>query len=405
MRRLLFLACALLVIAEALAIRAEPPVSKSHAALLAAIPPSHRHLHTLDVFFPRRQNVMLRGSALRGTCLVPGVAILRRDGDLYLTTPQGFTALSLDEATQLYARPKPLGTYRVVVLGGSTVFGIGAKRPEGTLPAQLRQELSRLMPGRKVEVINAGVPRAASANELLYLETTLLDYTPDLVIAYNGWNDIAATHGLMSPRNGRTSSALGIIEAPLIDSRLADSMSVTGSAGHLAMNIVGSLDLALSRSALYRRLRAFTTRTSWPTPPHTLHPGAAAMYARNLERIIDCSRREKFKLALFLQPLLGADRKPLSPDERVLLGQARGLYDFMLRVPFYKEAERTFEGLARRHRGGDGVCAASLTSAFRHTSDTVYVDRFGHINQQGNLIVATEMARRLQACRLLPATP
>ena len=43
-----------------------------------------------------------------------------------------------------------------------------------------------------VEVINSGVQGADSFNELELIKTRLLSYAPDMVIVYDGWNDLRA---------------------------------------------------------------------------------------------------------------------------------------------------------------------------------------------------------------------
>lgn len=73
--------------------------------------------------------------------------------------------------------------HRVVVLGGSAAFGTGLRRDADTFAAQLEARL----PG--AEVINAAVIGYHSGEELLTLVERVIDLRPDLVIAFDGWND------------------------------------------------------------------------------------------------------------------------------------------------------------------------------------------------------------------------
>ncbi len=332
-RRLLLGGLLLLLLAEAATTSRESRDDAGLAARRPLPPSSHRYIGELEARFPRRWNALLRGSGLHGVRLEHNVAFSLRGRGMHLTTPEGFAALSMSDATRLYARPKPAGVYRVAVLGGSTVFGTGARRPEETLPARIRAALAAAAPGRVLEVINAGIPGAASGREWLYLESVLLAYEPDLVIVYNGWNDVWTNHHLLSRTASLGPAALAHAEDDTINARLNDSVTVAGSARSLAANAGGELDLALSRSALYRRLREAVASRSRPAekPKPALHPQAVEMYARNLERFIATARRERFKLALFLQPLLGVDGKPLSSEEAVFTDQSA----LHLRAPFY----------------------------------------------------------------------
>ena len=42
----------------------------------------------------------------------------------------------------------------------------------------------------KYEVINAGVGGFYSGQELTYIVTELVDYHPNIIIAFDGWNDL-----------------------------------------------------------------------------------------------------------------------------------------------------------------------------------------------------------------------
>lgn len=82
--------------------------------------------------------------------------------------------------------PKPKGVFRVFVIGGSTVYG--GFNDKWIMSSYLEKELSAFIPN--VEVINAGVVGYASESELILLETKVLDLDPDLVVVFDGRNDI-----------------------------------------------------------------------------------------------------------------------------------------------------------------------------------------------------------------------
>ena len=87
-----------------------------------------------------------------------------------------------------FSIPKPKGTVRIVIYGGSAAFDIGA--PEGEdWPRQVETRL-RDAGFENAEVVNAGVPGLASADAVgrLLTEGWLLE--PDVVLLYNTWNDI-----------------------------------------------------------------------------------------------------------------------------------------------------------------------------------------------------------------------
>lgn len=78
---------------------------------------------------------------------------------------------------------KPPGTYRILNLGDSVVFGWGVAY-EDTYGCRLQELLNQRYGSEPVtyEIINAGVPGWNMANILAYLEAEGLDYQPDLVL-------------------------------------------------------------------------------------------------------------------------------------------------------------------------------------------------------------------------------
>jgi hypothetical protein len=73
------------------------------------------------------------------------------------------------------------GTFRIAVLGSSPVFGLGVEDGE-TLPAQLPARLSELVPERRVEVLNLGLPENYLASQLVTYARYVRPLEPDLVV-------------------------------------------------------------------------------------------------------------------------------------------------------------------------------------------------------------------------------
>ncbi len=92
---------------------------------------------------------------------------------------------------QDFAVPKPAGEFRIICVGDSTTFG-WKNAVVHTYPHILQQILTRKFPGRKIKVINAGVPGFNAAFALSYLALRLVHFQPDLVILKLGYNDAFA---------------------------------------------------------------------------------------------------------------------------------------------------------------------------------------------------------------------
>jgi len=84
---------------------------------------------------------------------------------------------------------KPAGTYRIFVMGGSTVF-CGQEKWEDTHCRILELELRKQYPDVKIEVQNAGADWHTSMHAMIRFLYNVQQYQPDLVIAFHGINDM-----------------------------------------------------------------------------------------------------------------------------------------------------------------------------------------------------------------------
>jgi lysophospholipase L1-like esterase len=110
----------------------------------------------------------------------PGAEMTGPGGVRYVVNPDGFR-------DRRYARPKPAGTFRIVVLGHSTAFGWGVVA-EDTFPKWLERRLTALVPG--AEVLNLGISGYNPYTETALLADVGVSYEPDLVLVEFGINDL-----------------------------------------------------------------------------------------------------------------------------------------------------------------------------------------------------------------------
>lgn len=145
--------------------------------------------------------------------------------------------------------PAKTGRFRIICLGDSCTRLSGQGPP---YTAILEQELDP----RRVEVFNASLPGYTSHQGLAWLETQLLDFAPDLVVVYFGWND----HWRSTGRTDRQLAA----------------------------------DLAARRPRLWRLLQ----RPAQPPPLRV----STAEYAENLRRVADLVTRRGGQVLLLTAP-------------------------------------------------------------------------------------------------------
>jgi len=85
-------------------------------------------------------------------------------------------------------KEKPTNTYRIFTVGGSSMYSQDSLDDE-TISYHLQKKFDQYDLGVKIEVINAGVNGAWSGTETDMIKDKLVEFTPDLLLVYDGWND------------------------------------------------------------------------------------------------------------------------------------------------------------------------------------------------------------------------
>jgi len=130
------------------------------------------------------------------------------------TTPDWTTGKAVYDTTVIHInnygfrgpdieKDKPENTIRVFTMGGSTVFGSGVFDDQ-TFPSYLQKLFDGADLPFKVEVINAGWSAFTSKDETEKIKTELFDFSPDLFLVYDGWNDIYHQHSSLNKESSPT---------------------------------------------------------------------------------------------------------------------------------------------------------------------------------------------------------
>ena len=81
-------------------------------------------------------------------------------------------------------------TLTVVALGSSSTTGFGTFVSGGTFPEVMKQELLRLRPSARIELINSGRIMDDLSGNVARIDKDVLHYKPDLVVWQIGTNDV-----------------------------------------------------------------------------------------------------------------------------------------------------------------------------------------------------------------------
>lgn len=294
------------------------------------------------------------------------------DAPRLLEPGQNYETVSIDAHGFRHAgqieTPKPDGTYRIFVLGGSTVFGSGVT-DDHTLPAHLESMFDLAY---KVEVINAGVNGATSFGEKYVALNRLPVFEPDLVVIYDGNNDARAR-----------------LDNPGINHE-AHVGTIAGVAWHdpppqnplqTAWHATKTRELAkeITREIQYRA-GVLEQRPVDSTPLDI----KAAVWRERMESICDYGAQAGYRTAVFLQPIAQTDAHSMAAHYRnnALVGEALGAY------------------AAQLERLGSCAMAHDLRGSLEGRA--VFTDHV-HLNGPGNQIIAGHIHAHI--AEVMPAPP
>ena len=133
------------------------------------------------------------------------------EDDLLFWAPKGFfphgadfsyrddmTVRTINFRSGAVPKSKPKNVYRIMVLGGSNVYGDGIDNPRETFSQVLEKMANANLEKTRIEVINAGVPGYNSFQIKIFFKYFASKYNPDLVICYLGRNDVTSGVGIYS---------------------------------------------------------------------------------------------------------------------------------------------------------------------------------------------------------------
>jgi tetratricopeptide (TPR) repeat protein len=170
-------------------------------------------------------------------------------------------------APELFSRVKPASTFRILCIGESTTAGFPFES-QVPFPVQLREILAHAYPGRRFEVLNAGISAISSYVTLDLLDELLRETDPDVVVAYLGHNEFYGVYGsgsTLSPGGKRilvtTMLRLQHLHlAQMVKHALGALRSRPASATEdrtLMQNVIGDQDIALGSLQYRNTLEAF----------------------------------------------------------------------------------------------------------------------------------------------------
>jgi hypothetical protein len=284
------------------------------------------------------------------------------------TTPQGIWRRTINARN---GGCEEQNSVEVWMFGGSTLYGTGVP-DEATLPSFLSRELNSAGPECFV-VSNFGVEGYVTNQEIILLiEQLKVGRRPGIVIFYDGVNDSFA--GAISPGIPNAHVSLANIKARV-------EGSVTGRIDFLRNS--NTLQLVVTGVNWLRRAK------STETIIEEIGPKASATldnYETNLHMARILGEAYGFRVFCFWQPALVYGHKPLDPFEMQIAGNDATKNSFRILAEVYRKAEEQSASSGR---------FVFLGNIFDTVKEPLYIDKWMHLDPDGNELVARSIAKYL----------
>lgn len=268
---------------------------------------------------------------------------------------------------------------RVFVFGGSTMWGTGA--PDwGTIPAYLQQGLSKQY-GVPLRVENYAESAYVSTQGLIQLLLLLeAGQVPDMVIFYDGVNDIFAAR-----QNGHPADHQNLSQ---ISARFRDAEPPLSK----WLRNTNTLRLLQRLAAAKPPVDKGAFPGEKPLDPERLAGELAETYL-NIYRIVGIlAQAYHFKYYFFWQPYILEGNKILTAEEKRLLSELD--WELKMDETLIRLSRETYTRVAELAPAYDRLYY--LGDVFDRETGSIWIDTWGHVIPEGNLLIAREMCKLIR---------
>ena len=263
-----------------------------------------------------------------------------------------------------FEREKPSEVFRIFALGDSCTFGTSWMT---AYPALLQAELASRNLGKHFEVINAGIEGYNSTYALARLKEEVLQYDPDLVIVYVGWNDLMKSN--------------------------PESQSDTGKFKWLALAMEQSYLVKAYKKLMFYYLRPLIMKPKVAgndQEAHAFDNFVPATFKRNLEAMVTILRDHQVEVLFVTRPTVVTEGMTNEDIEKshVLFPYYAGAYS----LTQFLSLHNAYNQVTREAAKGLGVPLVDLDEMFnRYDKRDLFWDTM-HPSDKGHRLIAQALA-------------
>jgi lysophospholipase L1-like esterase len=258
-------------------------------------------------------------------------------------------------------------TFRVFVVGSSTTRGAGSTNDSSTIAGFLQKFLEQDNLPIRIEVINAGINAYFSLWEKQLIQNKLLEFKPDLIIAYSGFADLDNS---LEYHKGK------YYEISFVDKMIEKTYEIVPE--------YQSLQTIRKIQADFRKDTQIQGVNSEINDPELIVSSEISekveLWKQRWIEVCELGIENNFETLIFLQPIVGSGNKILSDFENTAYEKTTKHY-----VKEYEKFAMEINDLNTRCLG-----AKDLRGIFDEYSHTIQYDGI-HTADEGNKIIAKNM--------------
>ena len=266
---------------------------------------------------------------------------------------------------------------RIFVLGGSAAAGWGASHDNTTFPL-ITEKLLHQAGRSQAFFFNAGVDGFNSNQEWVLMATKIMDLKPDLVILFDGYNDMH-----FSMRENWTA------DYNIYSAQTLELMSFHPWYLHSAL-----------LSAIANRTKEGRTRSKFVGKSGIYRPSYFDTYLRNISKIAWAVRSQRGKTLVLLQPHFLITERPLTEPEKLISKNGHDINMYTnyseLMVKHYRYAQTHM----KRFSHNSAWEFQDSNQFFKNNTDTIFQDEV-HLTDTGHSILASHLSKLILERNLL----
>ncbi len=253
---------------------------------------------------------------------------------------------------------KEENVFRIFFLGGSTAFGATALSDMKTIPGYMQKLFDQVELEQRIEIINAGIPGGYSYIESKLISEKILEYNPDLLVIYDGYND-----------NYRS-----------FDNYYFDTKE-TNSTRDLLQYILQNNFYKTPQFFYHQYFRAVFDSTELIVFDDSKKFEKSERWANTWRDVCSENESKGIKTIITLQPILGTGEKELTKEEKRNFDKYDG-----------EKIIKNYEFFAKQLEELSDSCTkiVDLRNSFDNEIETMFYDSV-HTGDEGNKIIAKKI--------------